>query len=86
MLHLVNNAGNGLVAGSITPGVAATLSNAQCTIGNAGTVTTSGNNLTLPVNFNFAARFTGSKSVFGYVDNNESQNNGWTNLGAWIGH
>ena len=56
------------------------------TIGNAGVATTSGNNLTVPVNINFAAGFTGTKTVFGYVTNNENQSSGWQTMGTWIGH
>jgi hypothetical protein len=85
-MYLVNQAGNGVIPGSITPGTAGTpLTNSQCTIANAGAVTTSGNNLTIPVNVTFASGFGGTKLVYGYAINNEFQASGWTSLGTWTG-
>ena len=86
-MYLVNQAGNGVVAGSITPGTAGTpLTNSQCTIANAGAVTTSGNNLTIPLNITFASGFGGTKQVYGYAINNANQVSGSISLGTWIGH
>ena len=77
----------GEAARDVTPGTAGTpLTNSQCTIANAGAVTTSGNNMTIPLNITFASGFGGTKLVYGYAINNENQVSGWTSLGTWIGH
>jgi uncharacterized protein YkwD len=83
LIYLSNDAGNGLVSGSIHPGTAGTLSNSQCTIGNAGAITASGTTLSLPVTVTFASGFTGTKNVYGYASNNEGLNSGWVSLGTW---
>jgi hypothetical protein len=85
-LNLFNDAGNGYVAGTINPGTAGTLSNSQCTMGNVGAVTLSGNNLILPISITFAGGFTGSKNVYAYAANNENLNSGWQVMGTWTGH
>src|SRR5207237_8568421 len=58
------------------------LSNSQCTIGNAGSVVTSGNNLTLPVSITFASGFL-SATIYGYAQDNEVNISGWQTLGTW---
>src|SRR5258708_887894 len=48
-----------------TPGMAATLSNSQCSINAASTtVSGGGNNLTLSVPITFASSFAGAKNVY----------------------
>jgi hypothetical protein len=83
-MYLFNDAGSGLVAGSISPGVAGTLSNSQCTISNAGAVTITGIQLKVPVAITFSGTFTGTKTVFAYALNYELLASGWQTEGTWI--
>src|SRR5712691_8559884 len=64
LLYLSNDAGTGLVAGTVTPGVAGSVANSQCTLASGGAVAASGTNLTVPVNLTFKAAFSGAKNVY----------------------
>jgi hypothetical protein len=82
-LYLENNGGTG-AQGSVTPGVAGTVSNSQCTINGTGaTVTLSGNNLTLAVPVTFQTVFTGSQNVYLSATDDEGLTSGWKQLGTW---
>ena len=82
-LYLANNAG-AWITPALTPGVAGTASNSQCTL-NAGSssVTTSGDDLTLTVGLTFTGSFTISRNVYLYAAGGNSQNTGWVNAGTW---
>jgi hypothetical protein len=84
-LYLYNNAGNTLLTPALTPGVAGTVSNSQCTL-NAGSssVTTSGNDLTLSVELSFSGTVLGSQSVYLYAAGLSGQNSGWVKEGTWM--
>ncbi len=82
-MYLFNDAGSALL-GPVTPGVAGTLSNSQCTL-NAGTSSVSGSGNTLTVNaaVSFTAKFAGAKAVYGYALDKQNLNSGWKTLGSW---
>jgi hypothetical protein len=82
-LYLYNDAGSALL-GPMTPGVAGTLSDSQCTV-NAGasTVSGSGNTLSLKVAVSFTPAFAGLKNVYGYALDNGNLNSGWKTMGIW---
>ncbi len=84
LLYLANNAGNGWVTPVLTPGVAGTASNSQCTV-NAGpsSVKEAGNNLTLTVALTFSGTFTGAQNVYLYAAGLAGQNSGWLTAGTW---
>ena len=84
LLYLANNAGTAWMTPALTPGVAGTASNGQCTL-NAGSssVTTAGNDLTLSVALSFSGTFTGAKNVYLYAAGISGQNTGWVKEGAW---
>lgn len=84
-IYLYNDAGNGAVSGSITPGTAGSISNSQCTISNAGSpaASPSSRTLSLPVTVTFAPSFTGVKNVYGFALNFEDQYTNWTTFGTW---
>jgi len=80
-LFLYNDAGT---SGSfVTPGVAGTLSNSQCSI-NAGaaTVTTSGTSLTLNLPVTFTAADAGAKTTYMYAAGSNAAS-GWQMMGSW---
>jgi trimeric autotransporter adhesin len=83
-LYLANNAGNAWLTPALTPGVAGTASNNQCTL-NAGSssVGTSGNNLTLMVALTFSGTFIGTQNVYMYAAGLSGMNSGWVKEGAW---
>ncbi len=82
-LYLRNDAGTAWLA-ALTPGVAGTVSNSQCTL-NAGSssVSTAGNNLTLNVALSFSGTFLGAKNVYLYAAGLSGQNSGWVQKGTW---
>jgi hypothetical protein len=83
-LYLYNDAGTVLSTPALTPGVAGTASNSQCTL-NAGSssVTMAGNNLTLNVALTFSGTFVGAQNVYLYDAGLSKQNSGWVKKGAW---
>ncbi len=83
-LYLVNDAGNGWL-GPLTPGVAGTLQNSQCTL-DAGlsSVSAVGNDLTVNAALTFKPAFSGSKVVL--LDAEDIPGNlssGFQSLGTW---
>ena len=82
-LYLANNAGVGSTP-VLSPGVAGTVSNSQCTL-NAGlsSVTSSGNDLTLNVALTFSGTFSGAKNVYLYAAGPSGKNSGWVKEGTW---
>jgi hypothetical protein len=83
LLYLSNNAGTVWMTPALTPGVAGTASNSQCTL-NAGSssVATAGNDLTLTVALNFT--FAGTKNVYLYAAGMSGENSGWVKEGTWV--
>jgi hypothetical protein len=83
-LYLANSAGNVWMTPALTPGVAGTAINSQCTL-NAGSssVTTAGNDLTLNIALSYNSSFTGSRNVYLYAAGFSGQNSGWVKEGAW---
>ena len=82
-LYLANNAGAWIMP-ALTPGVAGTAANSQCTLNAASTsVTMAGNNLTLTVALTFNGAFVGPKNVYLYAAGVSGQNSGWVTKGAW---
>ncbi|MGA7409643.1 MAG: hypothetical protein WBW33_04100, partial [Bryobacteraceae bacterium] len=82
-LYLRNDTATAWLA-ALTPGVAGTVSNSQCTL-NAGSssVSKSGTNLTLNVALSFNSAFTGLKNVYLYAAGASGQNSGWVQKGSW---
>jgi hypothetical protein len=71
--------------GPLTPGVAGTVSNSQCTL-NAATssVSGSGNVLTLKVGLTFATAFAGVQQAYMYaIDLSGLETAGWQDRGTW---
>jgi hypothetical protein len=83
LLYLYNN-GAWMTPG-LTPGVAGTASNSQCTL-NAGSssVTTAGNDLALSVALTFSGTVVGTKNVYLYAAGLRGQNSGWVKEGTWV--
>ena len=84
-LYLEDDTGTTLL-GPLTPGVAGTVSNSQCTL-NAGTssATGSGNTLTVNLALAFKSAFAGVQTAYMYaVDLSGAQTAGWQNRGTWI--
>jgi hypothetical protein len=74
----------GTLLGPLTPGVAGTIQNSQCSISGAGSsVSSSGNTLTLRFAATFSSAFAGPRNLYGYVADQAGQNSGWHTLGAW---
>src|SRR5262249_21784902 len=64
-LYLFNDAGGGLVPGSLTPGGAGSLTNSQCTLDGPGSsVSGAGNTLTVNAALTFKPAFTGAKNIY----------------------
>ncbi|HYW45293.1 MAG TPA: hypothetical protein VE959_20695 [Bryobacteraceae bacterium] len=84
-LYLMNDAGNGLLPGQLLS-VAGSLGNGQCTVtwGSSGVVNTSGNELSLNLNLEFGAGFTGNRVFYlAARDGNEANNTGWQAMATW---
>jgi hypothetical protein len=89
---LSNDAGSAWIMPGLTPRVAGTVSNSQCTL-NAGSssVSTPGvtggpiyyNELGLNVALTFNSTFTGLKNVYFYAAGYSGLNSGWVNDGTW---
>lgn len=83
ILSLLND-GSDQEVGSVRMGTTQSVSNSQCTIsGSGGMAVVSGNNITVPVAITFAAGYNGKKNIFGFAENNLSQNSGSQMLGTW---
>jgi len=85
IIFLVDDPGTGL-APAVTPGVAGTASNSQCTINGTGTtVSSSGNTVTVTVNYTMKAAFSGNKTVWGASRNNgDTATSGWQAISSWL--
>lgn len=84
LFYLENDAGTGLVPGSLAPGAAGTLSNSQCTLSGTGaTVKPAGNYLIFTAPLSFAPSFTGAKNVYLRAISLENKTSGFRQLGAW---
>ena len=82
-LYLANNSGVWITP-ALTPGVAGTASNSQCTLdAGSSSVTTAGNNLTLNVALSFISSFAGAKNVYLYAAGVKALNSGWVKEGTW---
>ena len=86
-LHLINDTGSALVAGSITAGSnTGTLANSRCTVSGAGlTRTNSGQNVTLriPVSIN-PATFQGAKNIYVNAFDKDGLLTHWQQLDASV--
>jgi Putative Ig domain len=70
--------------GSLTPGVAGTLANSQCSIdGATSSLTVSGNNLTLSLATTFKAGYLGLKNIYMRGMNQAGSDSGWQVMGTW---
>jgi hypothetical protein len=85
-VHLINDTGSALVAGSLIPGSnTGTLANSRCTVSGSGlTRTNSGSNVTirLPVSFS-TGTFGGVKSVYVNTFDNYGLLTHWQQIGVW---
>jgi 6-phosphogluconolactonase len=84
-LYLKNDDGRAFL-GPVTPGVAGTLSNSQCTL-NAGSssVSGSGNTLTLNLDFSFQPAFAGTQGIYMYaIDQSGLTSPGRQSVGTWV--
>src|SRR5581483_10086973 len=82
-LYLLNDAGTTSL-GPLTPGIAGTVSNSQCTLdAGASSLIGSGNTLSLTVSLKFASIFAGLKTLYGEAVDNGQLNSGWITLGSW---
>jgi hypothetical protein len=84
-LYLEDDTGATLL-GPLTPGVAGTVSNSQCTLNSgASSVSGSGNNLTVNVALTFQSKFAGLQQAYMYaIDFLGQQTAGWQDRGTWI--
>jgi sugar lactone lactonase YvrE len=82
-LYLANNAGTFTTA-ALTPGVAGTASNSQCTL-NAGSssVGAIGDTLGTVIALTFNSTFVGAKNVYLYAAGSGGKNSGWVKEGTW---
>jgi hypothetical protein len=82
-MFLYNDAGTGTLPQGLTPGVAGTVSNSQCTLnGGESSVSKSVDSLTLNSAISFSSSFTGSKKVYLYVAGSAG-NTGLIAEGTW---
>ena len=81
-LYLHNDPANALTA--LTPGIAGTIGNSQCSVNGAtSSVSATGNTLTLNLAITFQAGFAGVKSIFIYAQDVGGLNSGWQTVGSW---
>jgi len=82
-IDLVADSGNAY-AGSLTPGIAGTVSNSQCSVdAGVSSIARSGNNLTVTLALTFKPAFAGAKNIYMDVVNNANALSGWQAEGAW---
>ena len=82
-LELLNNAGS-TWSGGITPGGSGTVSNTQCILqGSGSSATASGDTLTVVFNILFQNSFNGSKDIWLYAVNDQSENSGLNFRGTY---
>ena len=83
-LYLRNDDGTAFV-GPVTPGAQQTLSNSQCTLDASGSeVISSGNILTVDLEFTFKPAFAGPQGNYMYaVDQSGATTPGWLKRGTW---
>ncbi len=83
-MFLRNDAGTEWLTPSLTPGVAGTLSNSQCTLnGESSSVNVAGNELTLNASLTFASTVVGPRNVFLVGVGIDEQYSGWVKAGTW---
>jgi hypothetical protein len=84
-LYLATNAGTAWMTPALTPAVAGTASNSQCTLnGGSSSVTMAGDDLTLNVALSFSGTFMGAKNVYLYDAGFSGQKSGWVKKGTWV--
>jgi hypothetical protein len=83
VLYLASDTGSWMTP-ALTPGVAGTASNSQCTL-NAGSssVSVAGANLTVNVALSFSGTVTGAKNVYLNGADADGKNTGWVKEGTW---
>jgi len=83
-LFLKNDAGTANL-GPLTPGVAGTVANSQCTVSGIGSsYTTSGNDGTLVLALTFASG-TAANNIYVFGGDKNGSNSGWVKEGTWGG-
>jgi galactose oxidase-like protein len=86
-LYLFNDAGTGVVSGSLTLGGGGSLSNSQCTLSGGGTpATLFGINLTVPFTIQFLPGYGGLKNIWGVAQDLyglQSDGGVFDALGTW---
>ncbi len=82
-LYLLNDGATAWL-GPVTPGVAGTVQNSQCTVNGANSsVVASGNTVTLNVSLSFQPGFAGAKNIYANASTIGGLTSGWTQLGTW---
>jgi len=82
-LYLLNDDGT-IWLGPMTPGVAGTLQNSQCSVNvGSSSVSGSGNNLTTNLAITFTSSFAGMQTTFMKADDNGGLTSGWQSMGSW---
>jgi hypothetical protein len=83
-LYLQNNAANAW-QGPLTPGVAGSVSNSQCTLNSGGSsISTSGTTLTVNIALTFQPVFAGTKNIYLFaVDSAGLKTAAWQLVGSW---
>jgi hypothetical protein len=82
-LWLLNDSAN-LWMGPVTPGIATTLQNSQCSLNGGGSsVLGSGNNLIVNLALTFKAAFAGPKNVYLNAQDSGGLWSNWQQLGTW---
>lgn len=82
-LYLINDAGTA-VLGPVTPGVAGSLSNSQCTLdASISSVAALGNSISVTAALSFAGTFAGPQNVYGLAFDSAGNKSGWQGLGTW---
>jgi len=82
-MWLMNETGTGTSGGPIVAGRGGSAWNSLCTIRDAGRPTAAGNTLTLQVNVEFTANFTGTKNVYGLAAGLNGKISGYQLMGTW---
>jgi subtilisin family serine protease len=83
VMYLLSNDGQSLI-GPLTPGVAGTVQNSQCTLAGTGSsVSASGITLTLTAALTFKAGFSGVKNIYMSAQDVAGTSSVWTSRGTW---
>lgn len=82
-MYLVDDAGDGLYAGTVALNGVGSVANSQCTVFSTGSSAVgSGNILTITLNMNFSTAFGGNKVVYMAARDLAGNNPGWQTMGV----